>query len=357
MTSEQEMGMVRLLAILLVSGFSLLTAQSMFGSSRLKTDVVYMQNGDKITGEIQSLSQAQLSIKPDYASSSVVLDWSKVDRVESTQQFVVTDPNGGIYSGTLSGNREERTLTIKGDTETIMLDAVNVVEIDQLGTTFIKRLRGDVDLGMSFARSNNQRNLTLQTDLGYQSTKYIFTLNSSSQFSSQQQTNDTNETSVKTSGFKQLRESNWYAGGIANFLSSSEQQIDLRSTIGVAIARRQIFTNKTHLNFIGGLAYTNEVDAGSSTSPSRNNAIDGAFAVQYSTFRFDSMTFNTSVWTYPSITSAGRVRMTLNQDVYYKFLGDFYVRCSFYDNYDNRPVVGTPSNNLGATTTLGWSFH
>ena len=269
----------------------------------------------------------------------------------------MTDPNGAIYSGTLSGSRETRTLTVKGDTETKVLDAVNVVEIDQLGTTFMKRLRGDVDLGMSFARSNSQKNLTLQTDLGYQSTEYIFTLNSSSQFSSQLQTNDTNETSVKSSGFKQLRESNWYGGGIANFLSSTEQQISLRSTVGAAIARRQIFTNKTHLNFIGGLAYTNEVDSGTASSPSRSNALDGAFSVQYSTFRFDAMTFNTSVWIYPSITSAGRVRMTLNQDVYYKFLGDFYVRLSFYDNYDNRPVVGTPSNNLGATTTLGWSFH
>jgi hypothetical protein len=238
-----------------------------------------------------------------------------------------------------------------------MLDATNVVDIHQLGKTFTKRLRGDADLGLSFAKSNSQKNLTLQTDLGYQSVQYLFTLNTSSQFATQQQTNDTNETSVKTSGFKQLRDSNWYGGGIGNFLSSSEQQIDIRSTIGAAIARRQIFTNKTHLNFIGGLAFTNEKDSGISSSPSRNNALDGALSMQYSTFRFDSMTFNTSVWTYPSITSAGRVRMTLNQDIFYKFLSDFYVRVSFYDNYDNRPVVGTPSNNLGATTTFGWSFH
>lgn len=349
--------MVKSFAILLVSGLLLLTAQSALASSRVKTDVVYMKNGDKITCEIQSLSRAQLTVKPDYTSSSVVLDWSKVDRIESIQQFVVTDPYGDVYSGTLSGDSETKSITIKGDTETTVLDAVKVIEIDQLGTTFMKRLRGDVDLGMSLARSNSQRNLTLQTDLGYQSTEYIFTLNSSSQFSSQEKTNDTNETSVKSSGFKQLRKSNWYGGGIANFLSSSEQQIDVRSTIGAAIARRQIFTNKTHLNFIGGLAYTNQKDASNASSPSRNNSLDGAFSVQYNTFRFDSMTFNTSFWTYPSITSAGRVRMTLNQDVYYKFLGDFYVRLSFYDNYDNRPVVGTPSNNLGATTTLGWSFH
>jgi hypothetical protein len=357
MTSEQEMRMVKPLAILLLAGLSLLTAQSALGSSRSKTDVVYMKNGDKITCEIQSLSQAQLSVKPDYTNASIVLDWSKVARIESIQQFVVTDPNGVVSTGTLTGDSETKTLTVKGETEANVIDAVNVVEIDQLGTTFLKRLRGDADLGLSFARSNSQQNLTLQTDLGYQSAKYIFTLNTSSQFSSQQQTNDTNETSVKSSGFKQLRESNWYAGGLANFLSSTEQQIALRSTIGAAIARRQIFTNKTHLNFIGGLAFTNQQDASNASSTSRDNSLDGAFSVQYNTFRFDSMTFNTSVWTYPSITSAGRVRMTLNQDVYYKFLSDFYVRVSFYDNYDNRPVVGTPSNNLGATTTFGWSFH
>ena len=49
--------------------------------------------------------------------------------------------------------------------------------------------------------------------------------------------------------------------------------------------------------------------------------------------------------------------MTFNQNIYYKFLGDFYVRVSFYDNYDNQPVVGAPTNNIGGTTTLGWSFH
>ena len=349
--------MVKSLGILIVSGFSLLTAQSGLASSRVKTDVVYMKNGDKITCEIQSLSQAQLSVKPDYTNASIQLDWSKVAHIESSQQFVVTDPNGVISTGTLSGDSETKTLKVKGDNETKIIDAVNVVEIDQLGTTFLKRLRGDADLGLSFARSNSQQNLTLQTDLGYQSAEYIFTLNTSSQFSSQQKTNDTNETSVKSSGFKQLRESNWYAGGIANFLSSTEQQIALRSTVGAAIARRQIFTNKTHLNFIGGLAYTNQKDASNASSPSRNNSLDGALSVQYNTFRFDSMTFNTSLWTYPSITSAGRVRLTLNQDVYYKFLGDFYVRLSFYDNYDNQPVVGAPTNNIGGTTTLGWSFH
>ena len=79
--------------------------------------------------------------------------------------------------------------------------------------------------------------------------------------------------------------------------------------------------------------------------------------MQYSTFRFDSTTFDTAVWVYPSLTSPGHVRLTLNQDIYYKFLGDFYIRISLYNNYDNRPVVGAPANNLGGSTSVGWSFH
>ena len=349
--------MKRSLAILLASGLCLLAPVRGLASSRVTTDVVIMNNGDRITCEIKSLSQGELSVKPDYTNASVVLDWAKVARIESSQQFVVTDPHGAVYSGSLVGESKTRSLTVTGESETVTLNSANVVQIDQLGTTFAKRLRGDADVGTSFAKSNSQKNLTVQTDLGYQSIKYLFRLSTSSQYSSQQKTNDTNETSIKSSGFRQLGESNWYAGGLANFLSSSEQQIDLRSTIGVAIARRQIFTNKTNLNFIGGLAYTREQDKANTTSPARKNSLDGALAVTYSTFRFDALTFNTSVWAYPGITSAGRIRLTINQDVYYKFLSDFYVRLSFYDNYDNQAVVGAPSNNLGATTTLGWSFH
>jgi hypothetical protein len=111
------------------------------------------------------------------------------------------------------------------------------------------------------------------------------------------------------------------------------------------------------MNAIGGLALTLERDSAGAQSSARTKALDSAFAINYSTFRFDAATFNTSFWLYPSITSPGRVRFTLNQDVYYKFLGDFYLRLSFYDNYDNQPVVGAPNNNMGGSTTVGWSFH
>lgn len=324
--------------------------------SREKTDVIYMRNGDKITCEIRSLEKGQLTVKPDYTDSTIVIDWEKVDHIQSSQQFVVSDPQGILNIGSLAGEPKTGAVIVESATNK-KLPHEDVIEIEPLGTTFLKRMRGDVDVGLDFERSNSQKNLSLQTDLTYQSAKHLFSLNSSSQFTTQEKTTDTNETTVKSALFRQMQSSNWYVGGLANFLSSSEQKIYLRSTLGGSFAKRQIFTNRTNLNLIAGLGYTVERDAENATATARTHSLDSAFAVQYSTFRFDSTTFDTALWVYPSLTSPGRVRLTLNQDIYYKFLGDFYIRLSFYDNYDNQPVLGAPPNNLGGSTTLGWSFH
>ena len=325
-------------------------------SSRSKTDVVYMTNGDKITCEIRSLEQGQLTIKPDYTSSTIVLDWNKVDHVESSQLFFVFDPNGTQLTGTLGGEPGSRSLEVE-TTSPVTIPFDTVVEIEPLGKTFLRQLRGSIDVGTSFALSNQQKNLNLQGSVTYQTEKHTVSVDANSQFTSQQETSDTNETTGKVAYFREMKRSNWYGVGNANFLSSSAQKVDLRTTLGLGVAKRLIFTNKTNLIAQGGFGYTIENDAEGTTSNVRSSSLDGAFAVNYSTFRFDSTTLDTSLWVFPSITTPGRVRMTLNQDVYYKFAGDFYVKLSFYDNFDNKPVVGAPENNVGGATTIGWSFH
>ena len=323
------------------------------GSTRLKTDVVVMKNGDKMTCEIRSLGQGQLTIKQSYANSTVALDWTMVDHIETHQPFMVLDSSGIAASGVVS--EEAGLVSVSGTEREIPHDAV--VSIEQTGETFLRKMHGSVSVGSTFAQSNSQENLSLDADLTYQGTGRIFGVTSDAQFSSQQKVDNTSELTVKSQYFAQLRKSKWYGGGLANFLSSSEQQINLRSTIGAAIAVLPILTNKSTLYLIGGLGYTTQKDAANTTSPVNNNGLDGAFAVQFSTFRFDSTNFDSTVWVYPSLTSAGRVRMTFNENIYYKFYRDFTIGVSFYDNYDNRPVVGAPSNNLGASTTLGWSFR
>ncbi len=326
-----------------------------FAGNRLSTDTITLKNGDVITCEIRSLEKGQLTIKQPNASSTVVLDWKSIAKIQSQQSFVVIDTNTKTFSGTIHQDAVDSVLQVEGPVSAAIPHNL-VVSIEETNPNFFRRLRGNVDLGMSFSQSNSQTQVTLQGSLASQTVKHILGATMSTQFTSQLETNNTRETDIKTEYFSQIRQSRWANGAIANFLSSSAQKINLRTSVGGAIAFQGIKTNKTELIFIGGVAYTIEQNSIEETN-SRSNSVDTAWAVQYSTFRFDSTDFDTTIWLYPSISQAGRLRMTLNEDVYVKFYKDFYVRGSFYDNYDNQPTVTAPANNLGTSLTVGWSFR
>lgn len=331
------------------------TATSALASNRQSNDRITLKNGDVITCEIRSLEKGQLTIKQPNATSTVVLDWKSIATLQSKQSFVVIDNHGKTFSGTIHQDTTDSMLLVEGVSSASIPHHL-VVSIQETDKRFFRSWRGDIDLGMNFAQSNSQKQLTLQGDLFSQTMKRVIGVSASTQFTSQLETSNTRETDIKAEYFVQLRRTRWAEGGIANFLSSSAQKINLRTSLGAALAMRPIISNKTDLTFIGGVAYTVENDSSQATTP-RSNSVDTALAVQYSTFRFDSVDFDTTVWVYPSLTQEGRVRMTLNQDVYVKFYKDFYFRGSFYDNYDNRPTVSAPTNNLGTSLTVGWSFR
>jgi hypothetical protein len=162
----------RALPISLCILLSVVCTTQMQASSRLKTDVIFMKNGDKITCEIRSLEQGQLTVKQDYASSTVVFDWGQVDYIHTQQPFVVVDNRGNATSGSISETANKHIVNVDG-TVTKSIPHNEVVSIQQTGETFARRLRGDVDLGLSFAQSNAQKNLTLDGDLTYQATTHL----------------------------------------------------------------------------------------------------------------------------------------------------------------------------------------
>lgn len=334
----------------------LLSGSIGYANSRMKTDVVYMTNGDKITCEIKSLQYGQLSIKPDYVLDTIVLDWSKVDHIESSQAFSVLMQDGTQYTGTLAASSVSReVLVIRTDKDT-PLPNKRVVVINELGPSLIKRLKGNIDAGLTLQRSNSQKNLTVNSGLSYQSDKRIFHLDATSQFTTQKETSNTKQQNLSAGFYSRIHQTDWYHGGLVNLLSSSEQKIDLRSTVGYGLLRRFVSTNRNNLFGLAGLTYTLEKDT-PYAGPTRNpSSLDAALAVQYSNFRFDSTTLSTKAWVYPSLTNAGRVRMTLNEDIYWKIAGDLYMRVGIYDNFDNEPAGEAPKNDAGGSTSVGWSF-
>jgi len=78
-----------------------------------------MTNGDRITCEIHSLVQGQLTVKQDYANSTMVFDWNKVDNIQTNQPFVVVNNKGDAFSAASAIRVQRRPRHPLRDSETV----------------------------------------------------------------------------------------------------------------------------------------------------------------------------------------------------------------------------------------------
>ncbi|TCK70902.1 DUF481 domain-containing protein [Acidipila rosea] len=343
---------IRILALLF------LVAVPAFAAARRSDDVVILQNGDKITGEIRSLKNGELTIQPSYAKNAVVIDWSKVQKIESTQIFAVHAFSGARTQGPLHVSRQQSSPAgAEPSQEQFPLSAITAIE--PVGSTLWSNLHGNVDTGLSFTGTNSQQSATVQGSVAYTSAMRRAQLSLSDQFATQANAKNTNEMLIQSAVYRQIRQSRNYAGALANFLSSSQQNVSLRSTIGAGFERYLVMNRHSSVAGTLGLAYTDQINQPSSTGirSERQRSMDGALALEAAFYRFSSINFTTSAWLYPGITDAGRFRMTLNQSAYYSLIQGSYVRFTIYDYYDNQPQIGTPPNNVGGVLSIGWAFH
>jgi hypothetical protein len=50
------------------------------------------------------------------------------------------------------------------------------------------------------------------------------------------------------------------------------------------------------------------------------------------------------------------VRVSSDSNVHVEIVKDFYWDFHFYENFDSRPPITAPRNDLGISTGIGWKF-
>lgn len=345
--------MVKLCLVLLLPFLGL---QPLHAQKRRSDDKIIMRNGDQLSGEIRSMLHGKLVLRLSYALDDVVLDWSAIESIHSDQRFSVTSEAG-----------TERTLYLDGATHAISLEGVatsdrpirsHVVEIEPESKSLLADLHGNVDLGYSSSGSNTASAVTLQTNVLYRTTSTLVSLQSRTQLISSSAGLD-NDTLVQASWYQQLSHSDFFYGALTSFVSSTQQEIRLRSTTGAGIGDHLLKTARTSLDGAVALAYTDEELSthAQASSSQEGKAMDAVLALDGSYEVFNRVTLATSAWMFPGITDRGRLRMNLSQSLFYKIARGPYLRAGFYDYFDNKLPSGTPEHNVGGVASVGWSFH
>jgi Protein of unknown function, DUF481 len=329
-------------------------------SARDKKDVLQFTNGDRITCEIIKLEKGSLYIKLDYADGTLLMDWTKIARVESPQSFVVAVKTGKRYTGTLQPmageeQQSELKLQIAGSSTGQMLSGDEVVEIDPTDNTFLQNLHGAVDVGFNYTKQQNRTQYNFDSNVLYQRTKWSAAADYASSFSGGGDLSNLRN-DLRLIGTRQLRSPRNFYLGFAEFLHNDEQQLDLRTTFGGALGHIFRETNNSVIAAYGGVVWNREQYSSEAPDSRTGDSAEALLGTQLNFFRFKTTNLLVDGRVYPSLTDPGRLRFDLNTSLKFKVAKGLNWTFGYYLNVDSRPPQNLPKTDYGSTSSLGWTF-
>jgi putative salt-induced outer membrane protein YdiY len=326
-------------------------------AAREKKDVIQFANGDRITCEIVKLEKGYLYVKLEYADGTVAMDWSKITSVESSQKFVVADKAGERHTGSLQSAVEEKAPQVEviGPLTSKVISGKEVVEIHRTDNTFWQNLHGGVDAGLNFTKQQNRTQYSFQSNAAFERAKWLTSANYESSFSGGGGNSDLRN----ALGLKVVRQllspRNFYLG-LADFLQSNEQQLELRTILGGGVGHMFSYTNHSFIAAFVGSDWNRERYSSAATVGRTGNSAEMVLGTQVNFFRFKTTNILADARLYPSLTDAGRVRFDLNTALKLRLAKDLYWKLGYYLNLDSRPPQNLPKSDYGSTSSLGWTF-
>lgn len=322
--------------------------------ARDKTDVLILDNGDRITGEIKNLQHGRLQISTD-RMGVIDVEWEGVVTVESNYEFQFDRANGQRLSGRIAKDSEAGYLVVEGDGESVSIPRDLIIRISQLEEGFRDALSGSMTFGYSFTKASDVAQLNLGFRVRHRNLTRSFALEGSTIITDDEATETTQRSDLRLSRTR-FRSNRWFNAYLIGFESNDELGLNLRSSFNASIGRFLRQSNTSELAVFGGLVASNESLANDVSS---QDNLEGLLGLEYSRYSFSEpnvdMSFKMAV--YPSFTDSGRVRGQLDAGIRRELISDLFWDLTFYETYDNKPPSGSESTtDYGVVTSVGWSF-
>jgi len=322
-------------------------------AERTKSDVIYLTNGDRITGEIKTLDYASLKIETSNMGT-ISIEWPAIRRVVSPQSFTIEDRNGGQYTGTFSEAEEHQLGIALVEGEHVALPLAEVVRLSPIETGFLNRINGSLAVGLNYTKSSDTGVASLNFTGNYRSPNIESTLKlSANSTKTDEGTSDRDQIANST---RFLRPGKQYWNLLSSIDRNEELGIDARIQLGAGYGRHLVQSSHTALDGTIGLSFNNEWATGESGS---NQSIEGVLNAEWHVFRFSdpetSLVSTLSV--FPSITESGRWRSQFDITLSRDFFKDFTLDLTYFNSYDSDPPdAEAEKKDYGIVTSISYKF-
>ena len=322
-----------------------------------KTDVVVLNNGDRITGEIKGLEHNQLRFSTDNMGT-IYIEWDKIARVQTRQYLLLERSDGVRYYGQLvAGDEDGRLQVDRGDPrstpENVSMAAVVRAQPIE-GGDFIDRLDGYVSAGLDFAKASDRRSLDFAGGLSSRTRVREWSLDGSANITDDS-AGETSERYQLGGSWRQFRQQRDFYLGFGGLERNTELDLNLRALAGAGYGRYFVQTNSA--DWLGGLglAYSHE----NYSAPEAFDSLEAVLSTSFAIFRYDfpETDVGGTLSLLPSLTQSGRYRAEADLRAKYEFVDDLYFELKVYGSFDSKPPSeDTEKSDYGVVTSLGYSF-
>ncbi len=322
--------------------------------ARPKTDVVVLENGDRVTCEIKKLQRGKLTVSTD-ASGTITLKWSRVVGLQSTFLFQIELQSGERHIGRFDLPPEVGKISVAEGQEQELVDVFRVVSMIPIEATFWSRIKGSIDAGYDFTQASTATTWSASADLSHRTPRLETVLSFDSSIKEQEGAETINRQNLRAQ-VNRYFENRWFAAFIGQGEKSANQGLDLRALLGGGLGRKLLQTNRSNIVAVAGAAFSREKYEDSEDYSSNAELVA---SIGLETFRFDSpeLDLGASFVVLPNLSTKGRYRLQANGKAKIELLHNLYWSLNVYESYDSDPPSEiSRRNDFGITTSVGWSF-
>lgn len=322
---------------------------------REKKDVITVMTGDRLTGEIKSLSYGRLALDTDYMGT-VQIEWPDVVRVESPQEFMVEDTQGNLLYGSIAADPESGFIAVAGrDRVTRRVEMARVARLSQSEERILDRVNGSFSLGFDYTKASDITVLSGSFNTNYRGPRSSWNFNVDVNSTRDPEQGTIDRDSVRY-GYRWLQPGNRFWAGLSSLERNEETGIEARVLVGAGFGRYFLQTSSNEVAALVGIAATREWATGEADN---RTGLEGILGADWRVFDFASPTTSLTARgaLYPSFTESGRWRTESSLSLRREIISDFFFDLSFYHTYDSDPPDElAESSDYGVVTSLGYSF-
>ena len=318
-----------------------------------KVDVIVLQNGTRVVGEVKSMKKARLEVSTD-DMGTLQIEWGNVVEVTAPGFFEVEDMAGRLFFGSLRRGPQQASVEVVADWGNDVVPLEEVARIQLVKSGFWDRINGSVDAGAAYTSATELLQLDLDGQIRYRRPKFETSVTADAVMTQQPDVEDTQRASVTLSYTR---------------IFSNRQRFFTQATLE---QNRELgFERRTSL--VGGWSTylarneRNELLGGAGLSVNRERPVEGeattnfeaAVGFSYANFAYDfpNTDIQVSSTAYLGLSQWGRFRLEANASLKRELFKDFYFGLRGYESYDSEPATeGAARNDWGLTLTLGYKF-